>query len=179
MKRVEKEKAFSILRIKSDRGGEFNNHSFITYCEKNEIRHELSYTRTSQQNGVIERKNCTLQEMVRTMINKYGFPQYLWAEVVNISCYISNRIYFCKNTFKTFFEIYYLRKLNISYFRVFECKCFILNTKDNLGKFDPKSFEAFFVGYFDTSKACRVFNKSTLTTEESMHVNFEKSNSLL
>ena len=92
-------------------------------------------SRTPQQNGVIERKNRTLQEIVRTMINEYGVPQFLWAEAVNTSCYISNRIYFCKNTSKTLFEIYYLRKPNVSYFKLFGCKFFVLNTKDNLGKF--------------------------------------------
>ena len=47
-KRVKKEKNFSILRIRSDRGGEFINHSFITYCEKNGVKHELSCPRTPQ-----------------------------------------------------------------------------------------------------------------------------------
>ena len=91
---------------------------------------------TPQQDGVIERKNHTLQEMVRSMISEYRLPQYLWAEAVNTACYISNRIYFYKNTSKTSFEIYYLRKPNVSYFRVFGCKYFVLNTKNNLGKFD-------------------------------------------
>ena len=76
-KRVEKEKDFSILRIRSDRGGEFINHSFITYCEENRIKYELSFCRTPQQNGVIERKNRSLQEMVRTMISEYRLSQYL------------------------------------------------------------------------------------------------------
>ena len=88
-KRVEKEKDSSILRIRSDRGGEFNNQPFTTFCEEHGIKHELSCLRTPQQNGVVERKNCTLQEMARIMINEYGLPQYLWAEAVNTSCYIS------------------------------------------------------------------------------------------
>jgi len=54
----------------------------------------------------------------------------------------------------------------------FGCKCFVLNTKDNLGKFDVKSYEAIFVWYSNVNKAYRVFNKSTLTIEESIHVNF-------
>ena len=98
---------------------------------------------------------------------------------VNTSCYIRNRIYFCKNSNKTPFEIYYLRKPNVSYFKVFGCKCFDLNTKGNLGKFDSKSFEAIFVRYSKTSKAYRVFNRSTLTIKESMHIKFEESNSLV
>ena len=76
-KRVENKKGFSILRIRSDRGGEFINHSFITYCEENGIRHELSCPRTPQQNRVVERKNRTLQEMARIMINEYRLLQYL------------------------------------------------------------------------------------------------------
>ena len=68
-----------------------------------------------------------------------------------------------------------MRKPNVSYFRAFGCKCFILNAKDNLEKFDAKAFEAFFVGYSNTSKTYRIFNKSTLTIEEFMHVKFEES----
>ena len=69
-----------------------------------------------------------------------------------------------------------MRKPNVSYFKVFGCKCFVLNTKDNLGKFDVKSYEVIFVEYSNTSKAYRVFNRSTLTIGESIHVKFEKSN---
>ena len=58
-KRVGK-KDFLILRIRSDRGGEFINHSFITYYKEHGIKHELSCPRTPQQNGVVERKNRTL-----------------------------------------------------------------------------------------------------------------------
>ena len=89
------------------------------------------------------------------------------------------RIYLCKNTFKTSLEIYHLRKLNVSYFKVFGCKCFVLNTKDNLGKFDVKAFEAIFIGYSSTSKTYIVFNKSSLTIEESMYVKFEESDAFV
>ena len=65
------------MRIRSERSGEFINHSFITYCIENRIMHELSCPRPPQQNGVVERKNRTLQEMARTMIIEYAFPQYL------------------------------------------------------------------------------------------------------
>ena len=65
-----------------------------------------------------------------------------------------------------------MRKPNVSYFKVFGCKCFILNTKDNLRKFDVKSYEIIFVGYSNTSKAYRAFNRSTLTVEESIHIKF-------
>jgi len=72
-----------------------------------------------------------------------------------------------------------LRKSNVSYFRVFGCKCFVLNTKDNLDKFDAKSYEVIFVGYSHTRKAYRIFNRSTLIIEKFIHVKFEESNALV
>jgi len=83
-----------------------------------------------------------------------------------------------RNTSKTLFEIYYLRKPNVSYFKIFGCKCFVLNTKHNLGKFDPKSFVAIFVGCSTLGRPID-FNRSFLTIEESMHVKFEESNTLM
>ena len=54
-----------------------------------------------------------------------------------------------------------------------------MNAKDNLGKFDVKSYEATFVGCSNSSKTYRVFNRYTLTIEESMHVKFEESNTFV
>ena len=52
----------------------------------------------------------------------------------------------------------------------------ILNTKDNLGKFDAKSNIGIFLGYYSSSKAYRVFNKKSMVLEESIHVVFDESN---
>ncbi|XP_072072112.1 uncharacterized protein [Arachis hypogaea] len=56
--------------------------------------------------------------------------------------------------------------------------CFILNIKENLGKFDPKTHEGIFLGYSTNSKAYRVYNKNSKTVEETMHVTFCESNSV-
>jgi len=54
-------KKMKILKGRSDHGGEFENEPFETFCAKHGIIHELSSPRTSQQNGVVERKNRSLQ----------------------------------------------------------------------------------------------------------------------
>ena len=133
---------------------------------------------TPQQNRVVERKNTTLMEMARSMLHEYNLPLYFWPEAVNTSCYISNRVFKRPILNKTSYELWNNRKPKISYLRVFGCKCFILNTKDNLGKFDSKVDEGSFLGYSTSSKANRVFNNRTLLVEESMHVIFDESNSL-
>jgi len=81
---------------------------------------------------------------------------------------------------KTPYELFKGRKPNIMYLRIFGCNCYVHNKgKDALGKFDPRSDEAIFLGYFSHSKAYKVFNKRTLCVEESVYVLFDESNSLV
>ena len=47
-KRVKKEIESSINRVHSNKGDEFVNHSFITYCEEHGIKQEFSYSRSPQ-----------------------------------------------------------------------------------------------------------------------------------
>jgi len=75
---VQSEKELKILKVRSDHGGEFENEPFEIFCEKHGIIHEFSSPRTPQQNGVIERKNRSLQEMARTMIHENNLAKHFW-----------------------------------------------------------------------------------------------------
>ncbi|GJS53160.1 retrovirus-related pol polyprotein from transposon TNT 1-94 [Tanacetum coccineum] len=76
---------------------------------------------------------------------------------------------------KTPYELLRGRKPTLDYFRVFGSKCFILNTKDYLTKFDPKSYEGVFLGYSQNSKAYIILNKHTRKIEESLNVTFDET----
>ncbi|GKB47315.1 retrovirus-related pol polyprotein from transposon TNT 1-94 [Tanacetum coccineum] len=69
----------------------------------------------------------------------------------------------------------YSRKPTLDYFRVFGSKCFILNTKDYLTKFDPKSYEGVFLGYSQNSKAYIILNKHTMKIKELLKVTFDET----
>ena len=56
---------------------------------------------------------------------------------------------------------------------MFGSKCYILNDRENLGKFDAKSDEGIFLGYSTTSQAYRVFNKRTKIVMESITVKID------
>ncbi|MBM1019736.1 hypothetical protein, partial [Escherichia coli] len=100
-----------------------------------------------------------------------------WVEAVHTTYFVINRAYIRPILKRTPYELWKGRKPNIAYFHIFGSKCFVLNNgKDNLGKFDPKSDEAIFLGYSSSSKAYRVYNKRTLLVEESIHVTFSDSN---
>ncbi|GJX01814.1 retrovirus-related pol polyprotein from transposon TNT 1-94 [Tanacetum coccineum] len=59
--------------------------------------------------------------------------------------------------------------------RLFGSKCFILNFKDYLTKFDPKSYEGVFLGYSQSSKAYIILNKHTRKIEKSLNVTFDET----
>ena len=178
-RKIQNEKGFTISCIRSDHGREFENVEFESFCYEQGIEHTFSAHRTPQKNRVVERKNRTLQEMARTILHENNLLNYFWTEAVNTSCYILNRVLIRTSLDKTSYELWKNKKPNISYFKVFGSKCFILNTKDNLGKFDAKSNVEIFLGYSSSSKAYRVFNKKTMVVEESVHVVFDESNESL
>jgi hypothetical protein len=79
---VEKEFGCSIQCLISDRGGEYTSNSFNEYCRDEGIKRQLTAAYTPQQNGVSERKNMTLLNMVRSMMNARNVPKRFWPEAV-------------------------------------------------------------------------------------------------
>ncbi|GKD89831.1 putative ribonuclease H-like domain-containing protein [Tanacetum coccineum] len=136
------------------------------------IKREYSVARTPQQNGVAERRNRTLIEAARTMLADSKLPTTFWAEAVSTACYVQNRVLVVKPHNKTPYELFRGFKPALSFMRPFGCHVTILNTLDNLGKFDGKSDEGFFVGYSLSSKAFRVYNTRTRRVEENLHIGF-------
>jgi len=107
------------------------------------------------------------------MIHENNLAKHFWAEGVNTTCYVQNRIYIRPILEKTTYELFKGRRLNISYFHQFGCTCYILNNKLYLKKFDAKDQRGIFLSYSERSKAYKVYNSETLCVEKSMHVIFD------
>ena len=112
-----------IKHIRSDNGTEFKNTGLDTYLDTLGITHEFSAPYTPQQNGVVERKNRTLAEMARTMLDEYKTPRRFWIDAIHTACHIINRVYLHKFFKKTTYELLTDKKPNVSYFKVFGAKC--------------------------------------------------------
>nr|GEX02358.1 putative ribonuclease H-like domain-containing protein [Tanacetum cinerariifolium] len=85
---------------------------------------------------------------------------------------VTERVLVNKSHNKTPYELFNGRSPAIGYLKLFGCHVMILNTLDNLGKFEEKGDEGYFIGYSMSSKAFRVFNKRTRRVEENLHVEF-------
>jgi hypothetical protein len=165
-----------IKKIRSDNEMEFKNSQIEGFLEDEGIKHEFSSPYTSQQNGVVERKNRTLLDMARTMLDEYKTPDRFWAEAINTASYSINRLYLHRILNKTSYKPLTGKNPNVSYFRDFGSKCFILVKRGRKFKFAPKAVEGFLLGYDSNTRAYRVFNKSTGLVEVSCDIVFDETN---
>jgi hypothetical protein len=116
--------------------------------------------------SVVEQKNRTLVEMVRTMLDEHRTPRCFWAVAISTACYISNRIFLRSILNLTPFALHFGRKLSVSHLRPFGCKCFILKC-GNLDKFECRSSDSILLGYTPHGRSYIVFNLETNTVVES------------
>lgn len=163
----------SITQVQSDHGGEFENQAFDQFLQEQGIRRQFAAPRTPQENGIVERKNRTLQETARAMMHYNNVETRFWAEAVSTACYIINRVYVKPGTKTTPYEIWRGKTPNLSHLHIFGCTCYILNDREHLGKFDSRSDEGVFLGYSTQSMAYRVYNKTTRTVTDAVNVVFD------
>ena len=89
---VEQETKATIQTLRTYRGGEFISHEFETYCDRHGIRRHLTTPYSPQHNGVVERRNCMLLEMTRSILKHMSVPKFLWGEAVRHATYLINRL---------------------------------------------------------------------------------------
>nr|GEZ83720.1 ribonuclease H-like domain-containing protein [Tanacetum cinerariifolium] len=166
---IENLKDLKVKIIRCDNGGEFRNKEMNDFCSRKWIKREFSNARTPQQNGVAERRNRTLIEAARTMLADAKLPVTFWAEAVNTACYVQNRVIVNKSQNKTPYELFNGRTHAIRFLKPFGCHVIILNTLDNLGKFEAQGDGGYIIGYSMSSKAFRVHDallESTLSNAQ-------------
>jgi transposase InsO family protein len=129
IRRAQREFELPIKKVRSANGSEFRNTNVEEFLDEEGIKHEFSAPYTPQQNGVVERNNRTLIEMARTILDEYKTQDIFWVEAINTACHAINRLYLHKFHKKTSYELITGKNPKVSYFRVFGCKCFILNKR--------------------------------------------------
>jgi transposase InsO family protein len=115
LRRAQNEFGLRIKKIRSNNGTEFKNSQIEGFLEDEGIKHEFSSPYTPQQNCVVERKNRTLLDMARTMLDEYKTPDRFWAEAINTAWYSINQLYLHRILKKISYELLTGKKPNVSY----------------------------------------------------------------
>ena len=126
------------------------------FCNERGILQQFSYLYVPQMNAVVERKNRTLIEGVRTMLADSMLPLQFGNEVIVNACHTLNRVLLVMRHGKSCFELLHKRKPNLEDLEPFGAPCTLLKRTAN-SKFDEKAVVGYFLAYNVTKK--RLFNK--------------------
>ncbi|GJW08634.1 putative RNA-directed DNA polymerase [Tanacetum coccineum] len=141
---VELQLGKKIKALRSDRGGEYLSQEFKDYLIKNGIVQHLTSPYTPQQNGVSERRNCTLLDMVRSMFNLTTLPLSFWDYALESVVRILNMVP-TKKVDKTPYELWHGKVPNLSYLKVWGCEAYV--KRDSTDKLQQRSVKCIFVEY--------------------------------
>ena len=171
---VENEAGKTIKSLRTDRGGEYCSKEFEGFCMQHGIRRELTAAHTPQQNGVSERKNRTILNMVRTLLTRGRVPRTFWPEAVNWSIHVLNRSPTFAVQNKTPEEAWSGRRPVVDHFRIFGCLAYAHIPDAKRKKLDDKAEKCIFLGVSESSKAYKLFNPLTKKIVTSRDVVFEE-----
>ena len=164
---VENQLSKKIKVLRSDRGGEYEA-PFVEFCSLHGIIHQTTAPYSPQQNGIAERKNRTLKEMMNAMLISSGLPQNLWGEAILSANYLLNKIPH-KKTGKTPYELWKGRIPSYQYLKVWGCLAKVAVPTPKKSKLGPKTVDCVFIGYANNSSAYRfLIYKSEISD---IHVN--------
>ncbi|KAL1207757.1 Retrovirus-related Pol polyprotein from transposon TNT 1-94 [Cardamine amara subsp. amara] len=172
---VEKETGTRIKTFRTDRGGEFVSQEFNEYCANAGIQRHLTTPYSPQQNGVVERRNRTMMEMIRSILKHMRVPNYLWGEEVRHSTYLLNRIATMALTDKTSYEVFKKQKPRIDHLRIFGCIGYAKIDSHLLRKLDDRWKMLVHLGTEPGSKAYRLLDPQTRRVVVSRDVIFDES----
>nr|GEX85783.1 retrotransposon protein, putative, Ty1-copia subclass [Tanacetum cinerariifolium] len=141
---VELQLGKKIKALRSNKGGEYLSQEFKDYLSKNGIVQHLTSPYTPQQNGVSERRNHTLLDMVRSMFNLTTLPLSFCDYALESAVCILNMVP-TKKVDKTPYEIWHGKAPNLSYLKVWCCEAYV--KRDSANKLHQRSVKCIFVGY--------------------------------
>ena len=151
--------------VRSDRGGEYygryneigqNLGPFARFLQECGIEAQYTMPGTPQQNGVAERRNRTLLDMVRCMLSHSSLPDFLWGDAIKTAVYILNQVP-SKSVPKTPYELMTEKKPTVKHFHVWGCKAEVRPYNPQLKKLDLKTISGFFIGYCMGSRGSKFY----------------------
>ena len=141
---VENHRNKKIKFLRSDRGGEYLSFEFGAHLRQCGIVSQLTPPGTPQRNGVSERRNRTLLEMVRSMMSLTDLPLSFWGYALETAAFTLNRAP-SKSVETTPYELWYGKRPKLSFLKVWGCDAYVKKLQPE--KLEPKAEKCVFIGY--------------------------------
>ena len=144
---VENQNNKKIKVLRNDNGKEFNQKVFDEFCRQHGIdRHDIT-PYLNQQNGVVERMNKTSMEKPRSMLSDTCLSQDYQEEIVDMTCYLVNRLSTLVLVKKTPYNAWVVELPSLSHLKAFGCDSFMHIPQEGRKKLDSKSEKCIFMRY--------------------------------
>ncbi|RVW66051.1 Retrovirus-related Pol polyprotein from transposon TNT 1-94 [Vitis vinifera] len=161
-KMIETQYNAKVRVLRSDNGGEYQSSNLQKYLEGHDIIHQTTCSNTPQQNGVDERKNRHLLEVVRASLIATKTPISYWGEAITFGAYLINRVPSSSINFQT--PLQALTNVVVAPTvpnlppRVFGCVAFVHLHKHQRTKLTSHALQCVFVGYALHKKGYRCYH---------------------
>ncbi|UYV79989.1 K02A2.6-like [Cordylochernes scorpioides] len=175
MKEAENQTGFSLKRIRTDNGLEFCSSPWDIFTKAHGIVHERTMVYTPEQNGVAERMNRTLLNLVRSTVNSCNLPTASWPELTNTAAYLRNRVTNRHNEEKTPFELWFGKRPALQHLRAIGCETFVHVPKQRRNsKLQPRATKGILVGYSLQGRGWRIWIPEKRQVVESRNCVFKE-----
>lgn len=153
---VEKQSGLFVKCLRLDRGGEYNSSEFKDFSKEHETQRQLTIAYTPQKNGVAERKNRTIMNMVRAVLSEKEVLKIFWADAVLWANHYLNRSPTSIVKDMTPEEAWSQRKPSVNHFRVFGCIGHVHISDVKRTKLDDKSVNCVLMGFSNELKGYKI-----------------------
>ncbi|KAK7276201.1 hypothetical protein RIF29_17337 [Crotalaria pallida] len=170
-----------IKAVRYDRGGEYYGRydgsgeqrpgPFAKFLEECGIVPQYTMPGSPSMNGVSERRNRTLKDMVRSMISHSTLPESLWGEALKTAAYILNRVP-TKAVAKTPYELWTGKKPSLKHFHIWGCPAEARPYRPNEKKLDSRIITCYFVGYSERSRGYKFYDPTNRSFFETGNARF-------
>ncbi|KAK8701527.1 hypothetical protein V6N13_019914 [Hibiscus sabdariffa] len=152
---VQNQHGKSIKALRSDRGGEYLSQDFDELLKECGIVSQLTPPGTPQWNGVSERRNRTLLDMVRSMMSHSDLLISFWGHALETAAFTLNRVP-SKSVQQTQYEIRTGKRPSMSFMKIWGCQAYVKHQMST--KLEPRSHKCIFVGYPKETKGYYFFS---------------------
>ncbi|CAI7844210.1 unnamed protein product [Closterium sp. NIES-54] len=164
---------FPVLRLHSDRGGEFSSDLLAAYCAEHGIEHSFTLPASPQQNGVAERRIGLVMEVARTSLIHAAAPHFLWSFAVRYAAHQLN-LWPSVSLPETSPTLLWTREVgDASRFRVWGSRAFVRDTSAD--KLSSRAVPCVFLGFVPDAPGWQFYHATSRRVLPSQDVTFDES----
>ncbi|CAI7857227.1 unnamed protein product [Closterium sp. NIES-53] len=164
---------FPVLRLHSDRGGEFSSDLLVAFCAEHGIRQTFTLPASPQQNWVAERRIGLVMEVARTSMIHAAAPHFLWPFAVRYAAHQLN-LWPRVSLPETSPTLLWTGKVgDASRFRVWGARTFVRDTTAD--KLSARAVPCVFLGFVPDVPGWQFYHPTSHRVFPSHHVTFDES----